>query len=150
MLHEPITADADPDLLQAVEDLLETGAELRQVNEYLKRCAKGGRDYIALRHQQAQLTDIIALRAEGRLQMSAEALTICINDELNRRARRGRGQPSRPSARTLLDAVTAAQAKELDARRALKAASAEFTAARAARRAAEEAYQVYGTQGLRS
>ncbi|MCH4893978.1 hypothetical protein GO308_12720 [Sphingomonas sp. SFZ2018-12] len=140
MQHDIITAD--PDIAQAIEDLRAVGAALRRNSALLLTLPEGSVEHRAERALVLELQSRIDLRA-GRLGISGAALTELINDDLNDRARRGRGKPSRPTSRTLMDAVMNAQAREADAHRALSAAQIEVKAATEARRAAEEAYRVY-------
>lgn len=146
MQHDIITAD--PDIAQAIVDLREVGDELRRRSATLLRLPEQSGDARLERSAVIDLQSRIDLRAE-RLGISGAALTALINDDLNDRARRGRGAPSRPTSRTLMDEVTNAQAREADAHRALSAAQIEVKASTAARLAAEEAYRVYA-QGRRS
>jgi hypothetical protein len=151
-LHQPISRRAsrpldtieDPDVRQAVVDFLSVGEELRRRSaDYAKLPERDHRYREAAQSRINELTSRIAVRAD-RIGMTTNGLLALINDELNHRARRGGPAPSRVTTRTLLDDLTAAQAREQDAHRALSAAQIEVRAATAARVAAAERAAAYG------
>jgi hypothetical protein len=150
VLHQPIPPRApspideieDPDVRQAVEDLREVGAELRQRSADYAQLPENSRHRPPALSRINELTSRIAVRAD-RLGMSTNGLLALVNDDINHRARRGRPAPSRVTSRTVLDDLTAAEAREQDAHRALTAAQIELRAATIARIAAAERASAY-------
>lgn len=135
--------DEDPDLAQAIVDLRDTVDDIRRrshayaqlgPNEHAHRRAAGS--------VIAELTSLVAVRAD-RLGMTADALMVIINAHINRRARGGRGEPTRSTIRTVMDQVVKARTREIVAHTELTAAQIEMNAATAARVAAEQAYARY-------
>ena len=137
----------DPDLKQAIVDLRDTVLELRRRSHAHARLDP---DEHAIRRAAgsmiAELTGLVALRAD-RLGMTADALMVIINADINRRARGGRGEPTRSTIRTVMDQVVKARTREVVAHTELTAAQVELRAATAARIAAEQAYARYGDAG---
>lgn len=86
--HDTLPGD-DPDLAQAMIDLRDTVLELRRRSH---AHAQLGPDEHASRRAAAsmiaELTSLVALRAD-RLGMTADALMVIINADINRRARGG-------------------------------------------------------------
>jgi hypothetical protein len=132
----------DPDLAQAIKDLRPIVLELRERSKALSELPAHSPHRRPGEIHVADLTSRITVRAE-RLSMSTDALLVLINEDINRRARRGRGQPSIPTSRTLTDIASAALAREAVAHIDLTAAQAEMRDATAARIAAEEALTAY-------
>lgn len=139
---DPLPGD-DPDLKQSIVDLRDTVLELRRrshahaqlgPDDHASRCAAAS--------MISELTSRVALRAD-RLGMTADALMVIINADINRRARGGRGEPTRSTIRTVMDQVVKARTREVVAHTELTAAQIEMRAATAARVAAEQAYARY-------
>lgn len=144
-MKRPLDTIEDPDVRQAVVDFLAVGDELRRRSaDYAKLPERDHRYREAAQARINELTSRIAVRAE-RLGMTTNGLLALINDELNHRARRGGPTPTRVTSRTVLDDLTAAQAREADAHRALFEAQLEVVAATNARLAAAERAAAYGS-----
>ncbi len=137
----------DPDVEQALVDLLELAQEIRQRSAALAKLDRFSPNH---RHETAHVAELVSrieVRAD-RLGMSCDALLVLLNDRLNAKARRGQGAPARPTIRTLMDTLAVAVAAEHDAQRALTQAKQALWAAQRDRAAAEEALRVYGKAPL--
>lgn len=146
-MHDPLPGD-DPDLAQAMVDLRDTVLELRRRSH--AHTQLGPDEHASRRAAEsmiAELTSLVALRAD-RLGMTADALMVIINADINRRARGGRGEPTRSTIRTVMDQVVKARTREVVAHTELTAAQVELRAATKARVAAEQAYARYGAAGV--
>lgn len=147
MQHQTIEADRDPDLDQAREDMLPRAQRIRDLTKRLLEHPEGSR---ARASYQADIQDqmgFILARAE-RLAMSADALMIILNAELDGKARRGRPTPTRDTSRTLLAQHEQAQAQLKEAREQEKAWGSRVEQALAALSATEEAIKALGARGL--
>lgn len=144
MKHE--TFSDDPDLVQAIEDLLPIAADLRVQSSRLlampedhhKRAAKG---------RVRDLYETIALRAV-RIGTRPDALLQILQAILDTKARRGRPVPAGDTSRTLLNKLTEAIAREEAARDALIAAEKEATSAINARISIELACDTFGVRRI--
>lgn len=133
----------DPDIAQAIDDFRGHGEALRVIA--LRRARAPDPDP-RQRHDDAEVARMMAdirLRAD-RLAIEPEALLLLINDDLDRRARRGRPAPRGETSRTLTTAVSAAETRANEARRALEAAQREADAAERSLVAARQACRAFG------
>lgn len=142
MRHE--TLSEDPDLEQAIADLLPVAQELRVKSSRLLSI-KVDRHRDAANSEIAEIYSRIEVRAE-RIGMNGAALVLILNGVLDARARRGRTAPTGETSRTLLNALTLAQAREADAHRMLSAAQIELRSATEQRVAAQQACEVFGIE----
>jgi hypothetical protein len=148
MMHDTIkpvpsrVEGPDPDLDQAIRDFLPLAAEIRERSARVLKL-KPGSD--ARRYEMAdirRLMDDIGTRAD-RLGLTGQALMVLLNDALDARARRGRGAPARPTARTLLSNLLNAEAALRNAQLEEQAARAKVKAYAAALAAAQSAHAAY-------
>lgn len=142
--HE--TFSEDPDLAQAIEDLLPIAHEMRVATSRLlaepnAAYRRRGKDQIR------ELNNRIACRAQ-RVPIAAPALLTILNAILDTKARRGRPTPARDTSRTLLNTATEAAARVEAAEQAVKAAEDELAAARAHRVTVEEACEGFGIRRI--
>jgi hypothetical protein len=136
----------DPDLAQAIEDLLPIAHEMRVATSRLlaepnAAYRRRGKDQIR------ELNNRIVCRAL-RVPIDAPALLTILNAILDTKARRGRPAPAGETSRTLLNAATEAVARVETAERAVKVAEAELAAARAHRVTVEEACEAFGIRRI--
>lgn len=144
MRHE--TLSADPDLEQAIDDLLTVAAELRsqsarfagEVNDVYRR---------ALQSNIRDLYARIDLRA-GRIGTTGAALVEVLNAALDAKARRGRPAPVGDTSRTLMTRLADAVAREEQAHLSLTAAQREVADALKHRLAVTEACKAFGIERL--
>jgi len=143
MRHE--TLSGDPDLEQAIEDLLPVAQDLRVSSSRLIGLEE--RHRLPVQREVTELYGRIALRAE-RIGTTAAALVQILNAVLDVKARRGRAVPVGDTSRSLLNAATEAYAREGDAHRAVSAAQAELKAATDHRIAVEQACEAFGLERI--
>lgn len=139
MRHE--TLSGDPDIEQAITDLLSVAQDMRVRSSRLINLEERHRE--AAQREVTELYERIALRA-ARIGTTPAALVEILNAVLDVQARRGRSAPVGETSRTLLNAVTVAIAQEEDAHRALNAAQAAHMQATAHRVAVEQACEAFG------
>lgn len=150
MLHTPIhpAADAapDPDITQAIADFRGIARRIRDYSSRLAGLRHGPHTRAKLEHQIETDMAALNLRAE-RIGggWTGESLLEVIQMDIDSEARRV-AQPSRQSARTHLDRVQAAIAREATAKAAHKAATLELEAATSARMAAEHASREFAAR----
>lgn len=140
MRHE--TLSEDPDLEQAITDLLPVAQALRVKSSRLLSITVD-RHREAASNEIAEIYSRIEVRAE-RIGMNGAALVLVLNGVLDSRARRGRDAPTGETSRSLLNALTQAQAREADAHRMLSAAQIEVRSATEQRVAAQQACEAFG------
>ena len=144
MVHQEITED--PDIAQAVEDFRAQVVEMRKLSAEAIKPGGVERYKESARNRCAEIMSGLGIRAQ-RIGLTADELLVFVNADLNHRARRGRGAPTRPTIRTLMDAVTDRTAEEATAHLELNAAQKKMRLATAARVAAEGAYAKYAAGG---
>lgn len=140
MRHE--TLSEDPDLEQAISDLLPIAQSMRVKSSRLLSITVD-RHRISAQSEISEMYSRIAVRAE-RIGITGAALVEILNAVLDARARSGRAAPTGDTSRTLLNALTLAQAREADAHRMLSAAQIEVRAATEQRVSAEQACEAFG------
>ncbi len=139
MRHE--TLSGDPDIEQAITDLLPVAQDLRVSSSRLIGLDERHRE--PAQREVAELYGRIALRA-ARIGTTPAALVEILNAVLDVKARRGRTAPVGETSRTLLNAVTVAIAQEEDAHRTLSAAQTALKQATEHRVAVEQACEAFG------
>lgn len=146
MMHQLV--HEDPDVTQAVQDLLGEGERLRQLSLSRSKLRDGSAQQRATDDMIRDTASRFSLRAE-RIGggMTGAALQNLVEDALNLKARGGRPAPSRETARTVADRVAAAEARVFEAHRAVTKAQAELRAARDDLEAARIAAAAYGSKG---
>ena len=135
--------DPDPDLAQAIVDLLPMVAEIRRLTKRLVTLKDDARDRRGVERQIQHQMEFIILRAE-RLQMSPAALLVRLTAELDAKARRGRPAPMRETSRSLRAAHEKALIALQSATAQVKNWSAKVEEALAAVAATEEAMRTAG------
>jgi 2-methylaconitate cis-trans-isomerase PrpF len=136
----------DPDLQQAIADLLPMADKLRREGaRLLNEQNDGYRRAITVNIR--DLTSMIALRAE-RIGTTGPALTEILNAVLDTRARRGRKAPAGDTRRTLMTRYAEAMAQEETAKAAALAAAEAAQAAADHRAAVEAACHQFGVGRL--
>lgn len=133
---------ADPDIQQAVEFFVDIVGEIRARSAAKARLKPDSPQWVAEGKQIDSLNEQVSLR-EFRLGLSKGTLIALCTHIINVKARRGRGEPSRPTVRTLMDEVTFASSRESTALRELERAKAGAVEATRLRIAAEEAYSIF-------
>lgn len=145
MRHE--IPSRDPDLEQAIDDLLPVARVLRSKSARLI----GEQNEIHRRAITADARDLyarIALRAE-RIGTTGPALVELLNILIDSQARRGKPAPAGDTSRTLLTRTTEAFAREEAAHAALTDAQAELKAATQHRLTMEHACEAFGVKRIR-
>lgn len=148
MLHQTFEGVEDEDLRRAIDDAMEPVAELAQVSKRLTALKPNQPAYRMDKDYASELTSRVRLIAD-RIDMSTNALLQLTSAELSRRARRGRGEPAKPTSRTLNDALSTAIGREADAEAVYRQAAVTLRQARRDRRGAEEAAFAYAAKGRR-
>jgi hypothetical protein len=145
LLHQPVDTDRDPDLEQAVEDFLPVAAEIRRLTRWMLQQEPGSRERAGIENQIRDKMGLITARAD-RLRLSADALLLILNAKMDRRTRRGRGLPVRPTSLTLRSAHEAAMIRLQAAHDQVTHWTTQVETERKAVAAAEQALRAAGVR----
>jgi len=143
--HEVLSED--PDLVQALADLVPTAHKLRVESARLLGITQEGAQRRMVQENVRELYNRIALRAQ-RIGTTGEALVEILNATLDSKARRGRAAPLGDTSRNLLTGFANALSREEAAQIALTAAQNEMRAATKHRTAVSEACRAFGIQRI--